>query len=498
MKTANFLAFDLGASSGRTVAGRFNGETLALDEIHRFDNGPTQILNSLHWDALLLFTEMKQGLAKAASELEDGVAGIGVDTWGVDFGLLDRQDNLIGNPYHYRDRRTDGMVEKAFSYVAREEIFRQTGIQFMQINSLFQLFAMAQQQSPALEMAESLLFMPDLFNFWFTGRKANEYTIASTSQAYNMAENSWALGLLLQLGIPTGIFQEVIQPGTVLGPILPQIADEVQLAAEVPVILPGCHDTASAVAAVPVSEADKDHFAYLSSGTWSLLGVELPVPVINDESLAYNVTNEGGVQNTIRLLKNLGGLWLVQECRRIWAQQGNDHSFARLTEMAAAAPPFAAFIDPDAPVFLPPGDMGARIVGFCQQSGQEPPGDEGGIIRVALESLALKYRWVLDKLERLAGRPIEVIHIVGGGTQNRLLNQFTASATGRRVVTGPIEATAIGSILLQMLAIGQIRSLAEGREIVANSFPVESYLPQDTAAWLEAYQQFTQKLGLEE
>lgn len=493
-ETKNFLAFDLGASNGRAVIGRFDGQQLSLEEIHRFDNGPTQLLDSLHWDALNLFNEMKTGLAKAVSRVEGPIAAFGLDTWGVDFGLLDKRGELIGNPYHYRDSRTNGMVERAFELIPREEVFGQTGIQFMQLNSLFQLLAMVEQKSPALEIADRLLFMPDLFNYWFTGQKANEFTITSTSQAYNMARNEWASPLLTKLGIPTHIFGQVIRPGSRLGSLLPAIAEETGAGA-VPVIAPGCHDTASAVAAVPVDEADVGRFAYLSSGTWSLLGVELPAPVINAKSLAYNVTNEGGVENTIRLLKNLGGLWVVQECRRVWAQQGQEYSYAELTQLAANASPFAALIDPDDTSFLAPGDMPARLVDFCRRTGQRPPESKGEFIRAALESLALKYRWVVEKLEELIERPIEVVHIVGGGTQNKLLNQFAANATGRRVVTGPIEATAIGNILLQMLALGQISSLSEGRAVVRRSFPVETYEPQDTQAWAEAYGRFLKTIG---
>ncbi len=487
-KTTNFLAFDLGASSGRAVIGRFDGERLSLEEVHRFSNGPVRLGDSLYWDALNLFAEMKAGLSKASSQFHGELAAFGVDTWGVDFGLLDKNGELIGNPYHYRDNRTDGMVDRAFELVPRAEIFGQTGIQFMQLNSVFQLLAMVEQESPLLEIADSLLFMPDLFNYWFTGQKVNEYTIASTSQCFNMQQQQWATPMLDQLGIPSHIFQKVIQPGTELGPLLTHIAEEVGLNQEVPVIAPGCHDTASAVAAVPVANADLGGFAYLSSGTWSLLGIELPSPVINEKSLAYSVTNEGGVQSTIRLLKNLGGLWIVQECRRLWTQQGEEYSFGQLTGMAAAAPPFTAVIDPDDSSFLAPGDMPSRIVEFCQRTGQTPPIGKGSLIRVALESLALKYRWVVEKLEELAQQPIEVVHIVGGGTQNKLLNQFAANATGRRVVTGPIEATAIGNILMQMLAVGQIGSLAEGRELVARSFPLETYLPQEKQVWTDAYQ----------
>ncbi len=493
-KTTNFLALDLGAESGRAVVGRFDGERLTLEEVHRFANGPVRIHDSLHWNALNLFTEMKRGLAKTINEYGAELAALGLDTWGVDFGLLDRTGKLVGHPYHYRDSRTDGILERAFAMVPREEIFEQTGIQFMQINSLFQLLAMSLQQSPALEMADTLLMMPDLFNYWFTGQKASEFTIASTSQCFNMGQGQWATSLLEKLGLPTHIFQEVIQPGTRLGSLLPAIAGEVGIKGDVPVIAPGCHDTASAVAAVPVTESDQSSFTYLSSGTWSLMGVETASPVINEQSLAYNFTNEGGVQNTIRLLKNIMGLWLVQECRRTWAQQGEELSYDDLTRLAAEATPFVALVDPDDVTFLAPGDMPARIRDFCTRTGQTPPDSKGAFVRAALESLALKYRWVVEKVEEMTGQPITVVHIVGGGSQNRLLNQFTADATGRPVVTGPIEATATGNILMQMLAVGRISSLSEGRDIVRRSFPVETYQPEDEAAWTEAYQRFLQLL----
>jgi len=489
-KTTNFLAFDLGAESGRAVVGRFDGERLSLEEMHRFSNGPTRIHDHLHWNVLNLFTEMKQGLAKTVNQHGVELSAFGLDTWGVDFGLLDRSDNLIGNPYHYRDSHTDGMVEKAFEIVPRVEIFEQTGIQFMQLNTLFQLLALAQQKSPVMEIADSLLMMPDLFNFWFTGQKASEFTIASTSQCYNMSQGRWATDLLEKLDLPTDIFQRVVQPGTEIGRLLPALVEELGLGYHVPVIAPGCHDTASAVAAVPVAESAADSFAYISSGTWSLVGTEITSPVINDKSLAYNFTNEGGVQNTIRLLKNLGGLWLIQECRRTWAQQGNDLSYDDLTRLADEAMPFTVLVDPDDSSFLAPGDMPARIREFCVRTGQVSPDTEGAFIRCALESLALKYRWVVEKVEELIERPITVIHIVGGGTQNRLLNQFTANVTGRPVVTGPIEATAIGNILMQMLAVGQINSLSEGRDIVRRSFPVETYQPEDSGAWTESFQRF--------
>ncbi|MBN1993134.1 MAG: rhamnulokinase [Anaerolineae bacterium] len=489
-KTSNLLAFDLGAESGRTVVGRFDGDKLFLEETHRFANGPTRIHHSLHWNTLNLFGEMKKGLAKTVNEQTLEITSLGVDAWGVDFGLLDRTGMLIGNPYHYRDSRTDGMIEKACQVVPHEEIFAQTGLQFMQLNSLFQLLAMAQQNAPALKIADALLFMPDLFHYWFTGQKANEFTIASTSQCYDMQRRKWSTTLLDMLGLPTHIFQEIIQPGTKLGPMLPPLAEELGLKNDIEVIVPGSHDTASAVAAVPVAKSDEAGFAYLSSGTWSLMGVEISQPIINEQSLAYNFTNEGGVENTIRLLKNIMGLWLVQESRRTWATQGEEFSYDELTRLAGEAAPFTAFVDPDDGSFLAPGDMPARIQEFCRRTGQTPPTTKGALVRCALESLALKYRWVAEKVAEMTGRDLSVIHIVGGGSQNKLLNQFTANATGRRVVTGPVEATAIGNILLQMLALGQISSLSEGREVVRRSFPVETYEPQHGEAWAEAYRRF--------
>jgi rhamnulokinase len=393
--TTNFLAFDLGASSGRAVVGRFDGEQLSLEEVHRFPNGPTRIHNSLHWNALTLFTEMKNGLARTVNEYGLELSAFGLDTWGVDFGLLDRAGHLIGNPYHYRDSRTDGMVEKSFEIVPREEIFMQTGIQFMQLNTLFQLLAMVQQNSPALEVADTLLMMPDLFNYWFTGQKANEFTIASTSHCFNMSQNQWATPLLEKLGIPAHIFRDVVQPGTQLGALLPSIAAEIGVSGDIAVIAPGCHDTASAVAAVPVADSDAGSFAYISSGTWSVMGGETTSPVIDEKSLAHNFTNEGGVQNTIRLLKNIAGLWLLQECRRIWTQQGQELSYDDLTRLAGEAAPFTALVDSDDSSFLAPADMPARIRDFCERTGQTPPASKGAFIRCALESLALKYRLVV-------------------------------------------------------------------------------------------------------
>ncbi len=494
--TRNYLALDLGASGGRAIIGRFDGERLALEEAHRFPNGPVTLPSpfgpSLHWNTVGLFEHVKQGLAKAVQACgAAGLVSLGIDTWGVDFGLLDAQGELLGLPYHYRDSRTDGMLEEAFRRVPRAEIFARTGIQFMQLNTLYQLLAMVVRKSPLLEVARTLLMTPDLLNYWLTGQAVSERTIASTSQCLTSDHADWNRSLLAQLGIPTHFLPSLIPPGTVLGPLLPHIADETG-ARDVILVAPGCHDTASAVAAVPAERPDS---AYLSSGTWSLMGVETTAPVVNETSLAFNFTNEGGVCSTFRLLKNITGLWVIQECRRAWAAVETLHatsllSWDEIVRLAEAAPPFTAAIDVDARDFQAPGDMPARIRDYCLRTGQTVPADRGTMARVVFESLAFKYRRTLEMLEQLTGQRVGVLHIVGGGTQNRLLSQFAANAIGRPVVAGPVEATAAGNILLQMLATGAISSLAEGRAVIRRSFATETFEPRDTAAWDEAYARF--------
>ena len=486
-----YLAVDLGAESGRVVSGMFDGERIALEEVHRFPNGPVNVMGHLYWDMLRLWSDIKAGLAKAAQMYGDRVAGIGLDTWGVDFGLLDANDELLGNPYHYRDSRTDGMMERAFEKVPREAIFDATGIQFLQLNTLIQLVAMVEARSPQLEMAYTLLMMPDLLNFWLTGCMANEFSDTTTSQCYDPRAGTWAYGMLEKLGIPTRMFRadsgdRIVSPGTVLGTLLPSVADETGLGA-VPVIAPATHDTGSAVAAVPM---DPENAIYLSSGTWSLMGVESKVPIINEAMLTYNLTNEGGVNGTFRLLKNIMGLWLVQECRREWQHAGEDHDYGEMVEMAAAAPAFGPLIYPGDDRFLAPGDMAPRIQALCHETGQAVPETKGAILRCALESLALEYRWVAEKLDELTGKRLGTIHIIGGGAKHELLDQFTADATGRTVVTGPVEATALGNVLVQALALGYIGSIAEGREVIARSFELKTFTPRDTRAWDEAYQRY--------
>lgn len=487
--TANFLAFDLGASSGRALLGRWDGVGFTLEELHRFENGPVNILGHLHWDILRLWEEIKAGLARYAAQQTAPLAGVGVDTWGVDFGLLDRNGRLIGNPYNYRDQRTNGMVERVCELVPRSEIFAATGIQFLQINTLFQLYSMVYTADPQLESAATLLMIPDLFHYWMTGRKAAEYTNATTTQMFAGHERRWAMPLIERLGIPAQILPEIVAPGTVLGTLGDQLAAEAGLARGVPVIAPATHDTGSAVAAVPGLDARS---AYISSGTWSLMGVEIAQPVVNERAQALNFTNEGGVAGTIRLLKNINGLWLLQECRRQWQREGQNYAWEELLAQAERATPLQALIDPDAPEFMSPGDLPAAIRAYCRQTGQPQPENVGAIVRSCLESLALKYRWVLAALEELTGQRIETIRIVGGGSQNRQLCQLTASACGRPVVAGPVEATALGNILVQAIAAGVIPDITAGRRALAASLHLAHYEPGSTAGWDAAYERFTQ------
>ena len=479
----HYLAIDLGAESGRTILGTLSAGKLVLHETHRFANQPVRLPDALHWDILRLWAEIKAGISETVKE---GIqlASLGVDTWGVDFALLDKDGKLFANPTHYRDARTDGMLDEAFALMSRSEIFANTGIQFMQLNTLYQLLAMVKADSPLFEVAESFLTIPDLLNFWLSGVQTNEFTNATTTQCFDPQTKEWSQPLLDAMGIPDHLFQAVTEPGTVLGALQPQVAEETG-AHGVQVVVPACHDTGSAVVAVPAENQD---FAWLSSGTWSIMGAEVTEPVLGEKVLEYNFTNEGGVFGTWRLSKNIMGLWIVQECRRAWQAEGQDYSYDAMTKLAAESDPFIAVINPDDDVFFHPGDMPQKIQSFCEKTGQRVPQSHGEILRVALESLALKYRWVLERLEELAGKEFAPIHIIGGGTQNRLLNQFTANATGRKVVTGPIEATAIGNVLMQAIGMGHLADLAAAREVVRNSFDVEDYHPAERAGWNAAYE----------
>ncbi len=481
-RALRFLAADLGAESGRVMVGGFDGDRLTLSEAHRFDSRPVPLPDGLHTDVLRIFTEIRAGLTAAARSGGE-LAGVGVDTWGVDFALLDGAGRLLGNPYHYRDCLGSGILERTLARVPRAEIFDATGIQLLELNTLFQLALLQERGAAELAAAGRLLLMPDLFSYWLGGRAVNEYTIATTSQCYDTRAGDWARGLLERLSLPTAIFGNVISPGTVLGQLRKDVAEETGTA-PLPVIAVGGHDTALAVAAIPARGRD---FAYVSSGTWSLLGAEIDKPCINEASLAANFTNEGGVGGTIRFLKNLCGLWLVQESRRAWAKGGRPDSYDELASAAAAAPAFRSLVDVDAPEFGAPGDMPARLQAFCRRAGQPVPETKGEIVRCALDSLALKYRYVLATLEKILGRRLEPLHVVGGGARNRLLCQLAADATGRAVVAGPVEATAAGNVAMQAMALGELGSLADARALVRRSLDIETFEPRPGAAVEDAY-----------
>jgi rhamnulokinase len=487
MAASHFLAFDLGAESGRAILGTLDGTNLSLAEKHRFSNPNGKMLGRLQWNLLAQWEELKTGLRKTSVDLRGELAGIGVDTWGVDFGLIGADGEILANPTMYRDPCTDGVMERTFAKMPRETIFQSTGIQFMQINTLFQLIAMKERKNELLESAQTMLFMPDLLNYLLCGSRKSELSIASTSQMYDPRLRRWATEMLEKLEIPTRILPQIVASGTVLGNLREDVAAECGARVS-PVIAPGCHDTASAVAAVPVEQGDD--YCYISSGTWSLMGVELKEPIVSDKAIKYNYTNEMGVGPCVRFLKNIMGLWLVQECRRYWQKQGNDHGYNELTEMAGRAAAFGPLIDPAHAPFLTPGDMVEKIDRFCSRTMQRKPGTRGEYVRTCLESLALTYRRTIEGLEDILGRKIKVIHIVGGGTKNELLNQMTADACGRPVIAGPAEATAIGNVLVQAMAVGRVKSLAEARAIVRENFDVKRFEPADAGKWNRAYERY--------
>lgn len=485
-----FLAFDLGAESGRGIVGILSGGNLSLQEVHRFANTPVRLPQGLFWDTFRLFHEMVQGIQQVGKE-RIPLDGIGVDTWGVDFGLVGRDGTLIENPRCYRDSRTDGILEAAFARMPKEEIYARTGIQFLQFNTLFQLFAMQRGGASSLPAAHSMLMMPDLFNYWLCGRAAAEITIASTSQILDPKRADWDRGLLESFGVSPSILLDPVAPGARLGTLLPHLAEATRVSDETPVYATAGHDTACAVAAVPAIAGG--NWCYISSGTWSLLGAELDAPVLSAKALSHGFTNEMGADGKIRFLKNIMGLWLLQECRRAWARDGAEYSYEELMNAAAEAEPFLAVVDPDA--FLAPGRMPDKIREYCSGSGQRTPQGPGQIGRVILESLAVCYRKVLEDLEETLGRRMEVVHIVGGGSQNRLLNQFVADATGRLVVAGPAEATAVGNVLVQAMGSGDIANLDSAREVVKNSFEVRRFEPRNSEGWEAAYTRFRERIA---
>lgn len=478
------LAFDFGASSGRAVIGTFEGGKVTLEEIHRFSNDPVNVAGVFHWDVLRLFFEIKQGITKALHS--GGFDAIGIDTWGVDFGLIDPNGHLIGNPVHYRDTRTEGMMEKVFERIPREEFYGRTGIQFAAFNTLFQLYALKEQNPAQLAQAETMLFMPDLFAYLLTGEKRAEFTIASTSQCLDARTGDWAWDIFEALDLPTHILPKLIEPGETYGLLSDAICEELGCP-KVPVIAVATHDTGSAVAAVPSSE---ENFVYISCGTWSLFGTELFSPVINDVSYGFNFTNEGGYNRTVRFLKNIMGLWLIQESRRQWIREGETVSYADLEKEALAAKPFACFIDPDDESFVTPGNLPRRVQEYCRKTGQYVPATRGEIMRCIYESLAMKYRYTFRALKEVTGLDYTVIHMVGGGTKDQLLCQMAADACDCKVVAGPIEATATGNIAVQLMALKELNGLSQARRVIADSEEPRVFVPDNTAVYDEAYERF--------
>lgn len=489
MAEQSYLAVDLGAESGRVIAGHFDGERVRLEELHRFANGPVNVAGTLRWNLIGLWSEIQSGLAIARSRFGDAIASVGVDTWGVDYCLLGRTGELLGLPFHYRDQRTQGMLNHTLTQASRSEIFAQTGLQFMEINTLYQLVAMRQANPELMNLASRLLMIPDYFHWLLCGSQVVEFTNATTTQCLHPTRRDWSYDLLRKLDLNTDMFPELVTPGTELGHLRADVRGRTGLG-QIPVVAPATHDTGSAVVAVPTSSTGAADWAYISSGTWSLMGIEVADAILTERALELNVTNEGGVDGTYRLLKNIMGLWLVQECRRSLEKSGRSMDYGQMTQAASDAKPFAAIFNPDDPVFLSPPDMPEAIRGWCRSRGLAPPESEGELIRSCLESLALKYRMVLGWLEELSGTRVETIHIVGGGTQNTLLNQFAANACQRRVVTGPVEATAIGNVLIQARARGELESLSDIRSCVRASEGIQEYLPQDTEQWDAVYERF--------
>lgn len=473
MSMTDVIAIDLGNESGRIFSVRFDGVHVQGTERYRFANVPVSVRGTLYWDILRLWHEIERGLA--AAQLETAAA-IGVDSFGVDFALLDRRGALLGNPVHMRDRRTEGMIELVTALVPRDELYRRTGIGFYPINTLYQLMALQQDSPELLEIAHRLLTMPNLIAYWLTGEPISEFTHSTTTQCYNPTLGAWDEELLERLGIPTHLLPTVVQPADWLGTYQ-----------EVPVFTVASHDTASAVVAVPT---ETPHFAYLSSGTWSLLGIETRAPILTEAAMAANITNEGGPFGTFRPLKMVMGMWLVQQCRARWQEQGQDVAYETLLSEAQSAQPFAALIDPDDPSFFAPTDMPARIADFCRATDQPAPESQGAILRCIFESLALKYRYALEQIVEATGAQVDVLHIVGGGSQNGLLCQMTADATGKTVYAGPVEATALGNGLVQLIGLGELADLAQARQVVRASYPPLIYTPAYLEDWESAYARF--------
>jgi rhamnulokinase len=485
----SILAYDLGASSGRALLGQLIDGKIVVEELHRFANDPVQVGDRLHWDILRLLHELKQGLLKVKHR---GITldSLAIDSWAVDFGFLGSNGELLGNPYHYRDGHTDGVMDEVIQELSASTIFGKTGIQFLPFNTIYQLAALKRADSPLLREAKHFLMIPDLLRYFLTGERFNEFSNATTTQLYNPVSAAWDEELIRAIGASPEWFGPVVQPGAAVGQLRPSLCEELGVEA-VPVYAVAEHDTGSAVAAVPALARS---FAYLSCGTWSLMGTEVSEPVLGELAQELNFTNEGGAYGTYRLLKNIMGLWILQECRRAWERAGMSYDFPELVKLAHAAEPFKAFIDPDDPIFLAPGDMPARIAEYCERTGQTAPEGTGAVIRCILESLALKYRYVLELTERLSEQSFGGLHMVGGGIQNTLLCQWTANAIGKPVWAGPIEGSAIGNMIVQWIASGKLADIWEARKVIRDSFPIEVYEPEQGDEWERAYRLFLEKI----
>ena len=484
------LAYDFGASSGRAMLGSYDGKTINIEEIHRFSNDPVYLNDTLYWDILRLFHEMKTGLIEARKAGHSDIKSIGINTWGVDFGLIDEKGRLLENPIHYRDKRTDGLMEEVWEKVGKKNLYDRTGTQFMQFNTFYQLYSIAKNRPELFERTDKLLFMPDLLSYFLTGEKVAEFSMASTTQMLNSKTGDWDYELLDKLGIPSGILEKVVDSATVIGKLTEQVCYETGLKPITVTAVAG-HDTGSAMIAAP---ADTDLFAFLSSGTWSLLGSELSEPVVNDLTYKYEYSNEGGINRTARLIKNIMGLWIYQECRRQWNKEGDPVSFDELEMSARKAKPFACLIDVDHQDFYHPGEMPERVVDYCRRTGQYVPQNRAEIVRCIMESLALKYRYVFDGLCKIVGSRIPKLHMVGGGCKNTMISQFTANALGTEVTAGPIEATAIGNIAAQLIALGEIKDLRQARAVIKSSFEIKSYFPQDKELWEEKFDYYLKNI----
>jgi len=485
MKNKSFLAFDIGATSGRSILGTLIDGRLQMKELTRFPNQMLQIGNHLHWNIYSLFEHLKEGLVAVKKEGVE-ISSIGIDTWGVDFAFIAKDGAILGAPYAYRDQQTDGVPEKYFEKVPREKVYALTGIQVMNFNSLYQLFALKEANNSILDAATEILFMPDALAYMLTGNKVVEYTIASTSQLLNPRTKQFESILLEKAGILPSILGEIVMPGHITGTLRDDLAEECELG-RIPVVAVAGHDTASAVAAVP---AENERFAYLSSGTWSLLGIEVKEPIINEETYSLNFTNEGGVEGTTRFLKNSTGMWLLEQCLKEWKKEGITYAYEKLVHMAESAPAFQSLIDSDHASFANPVSMTKAITQYCVTTGQKAPATHAEYVRCIFESLSLKYRFIVGKLNSLAPFEIEKLHVIGGGSKNPLLNQWTSNSIGIPVIAGPSEATAIGNIMIQAKAAGSVNSLQEIRQIIRESVQLDEYYPQNHDVWEQAYQKF--------